>query len=258
MEENIQKPQETNTPPPPPSSGNIPAHSPMPKVISKKLIFLILGFLILLIGISAGTYFLGKNSNKQTPTPAPDQKACSQEAKICPDGSAVGRTGPNCEFAACPISNSTIITNYSSFLDKIKTLTTASSYNSLIEMQSTDEIECDPGADYIFSICEGASKGEIKTGYWLGRNQSEGSILPKTEYVNEIKNLFDLYAPFTIVGEKESGNRALIVFRGKPVQGTDTMIAFQAKDKDGWKISTIIYGPLTQEYEKLDNSLFNF
>lgn len=23
------------------------------------------------------------------------------EAKICPDGSAVGRTGPNCEFASC-------------------------------------------------------------------------------------------------------------------------------------------------------------
>ncbi|MDO8572669.1 MAG: Gmad2 immunoglobulin-like domain-containing protein [bacterium] len=29
-------------------------------------------------------------------------KACSQEAKLCSDGSAVGRTGPNCEFAKCP------------------------------------------------------------------------------------------------------------------------------------------------------------
>ena len=28
--------------------------------------------------------------------------ACTMEAKICSDGSAVGRTGPNCEFAACP------------------------------------------------------------------------------------------------------------------------------------------------------------
>ncbi|MEX1997825.1 MAG: TspO/MBR family protein [Candidatus Andersenbacteria bacterium] len=27
---------------------------------------------------------------------------CTQEAKLCPDGSYVGRTGPNCEFAACP------------------------------------------------------------------------------------------------------------------------------------------------------------
>jgi hypothetical protein len=28
--------------------------------------------------------------------------ACTQKAKLCPDGSAVGRTGPNCEFALCP------------------------------------------------------------------------------------------------------------------------------------------------------------
>ena len=27
---------------------------------------------------------------------------CSAEAKVCPDGTAVGRTGPHCEFAACP------------------------------------------------------------------------------------------------------------------------------------------------------------
>jgi len=31
--------------------------------------------------------------------------ACTQEAKQCPDGSYVGRTGPNCEFAACPASS---------------------------------------------------------------------------------------------------------------------------------------------------------
>lgn len=28
--------------------------------------------------------------------------ACTMDAKICPDGSAVGRSGPNCEFAPCP------------------------------------------------------------------------------------------------------------------------------------------------------------
>jgi hypothetical protein len=27
---------------------------------------------------------------------------CTQEAKVCPDGSTVERVGPNCEFAACP------------------------------------------------------------------------------------------------------------------------------------------------------------
>lgn len=28
--------------------------------------------------------------------------ACTMEAKLCSDGSYVGRTGPNCEFTACP------------------------------------------------------------------------------------------------------------------------------------------------------------
>ncbi len=31
-----------------------------------------------------------------------DEVACTMEARECPDGSFVGRTGPNCEFAACP------------------------------------------------------------------------------------------------------------------------------------------------------------
>ncbi|OGK19024.1 hypothetical protein A3D80_03440 [Candidatus Roizmanbacteria bacterium RIFCSPHIGHO2_02_FULL_40_13b] len=30
------------------------------------------------------------------------QIACTMEAKLCPDGSAVGRSGPNCQFAPCP------------------------------------------------------------------------------------------------------------------------------------------------------------
>ncbi len=31
--------------------------------------------------------------------------ACTADAKLCPDGSAVGRVGPNCEFAPCPNSS---------------------------------------------------------------------------------------------------------------------------------------------------------
>lgn len=35
---------------------------------------------------------------------APDDNwvACTADAKICPDGTGVGRVGPNCEFAPCP------------------------------------------------------------------------------------------------------------------------------------------------------------
>lgn len=34
-------------------------------------------------------------------------RMCTMEARLCPDGSAVGRTGPNCEFAPCPNATST-------------------------------------------------------------------------------------------------------------------------------------------------------
>ncbi len=43
-------------------------------------------------------------------------QACPQETKLCPDGSSVGRTGPNCEFAACPGSIATSTTGGGSIL----------------------------------------------------------------------------------------------------------------------------------------------
>jgi hypothetical protein len=36
---------------------------------------------------------------------------CTMDAKLCPDGSYVGRTGPKCEFSACPNSTSTSATS---------------------------------------------------------------------------------------------------------------------------------------------------
>ena len=37
--------------------------------------------------------------------------ACTDEAKLCPDGSYVGRTEPNCAFAECPTTNTNSNTN---------------------------------------------------------------------------------------------------------------------------------------------------
>jgi len=44
-------------------------------------------------------------------------KACSEEAKICPDGSTVGRIGPQCEFTPC-----SIIENEKIFLDSVQNI----------------------------------------------------------------------------------------------------------------------------------------
>lgn len=51
---------------------------------------------IIFLVLSAGYFVWLKVYNE------PSRVACTMEAKLCPDGSAVGRTGPSCEFAACP------------------------------------------------------------------------------------------------------------------------------------------------------------
>ncbi|MEM7152874.1 MAG: hypothetical protein AAF799_08525 [Myxococcota bacterium] len=41
--------------------------------------------------------------NPKADTAKPDgMTACTADAKVCDDGSSVSRTGPNCEFPACP------------------------------------------------------------------------------------------------------------------------------------------------------------
>jgi hypothetical protein len=71
---------------------------------SKKLKILIPIFVALLLG-GALYFFMGKFPNQ------PQHAQCTAEAKLCEDGSYVGRIGPNCEFAACPESTSSSTSN---------------------------------------------------------------------------------------------------------------------------------------------------
>lgn len=48
---------------------------------------------------------------------------CTADVKLCPDGSYVGRQGPQCEFAACPAPNpATLPTEFTLALGEIKTM----------------------------------------------------------------------------------------------------------------------------------------
>lgn len=63
------------------------------------ILFVTIGF-IALAGI--GIFVWQQRSAEPAPPESPEQTYCTMEAKLCPDGSYVGRSGPNCEFAACP------------------------------------------------------------------------------------------------------------------------------------------------------------
>lgn len=63
-------------------------------------------FTLLVLAIISGSYFFYHRTN-QTSVQAPVSTTtevfhCDNDAKFCPDGSTVLRTGPQCEFAACP------------------------------------------------------------------------------------------------------------------------------------------------------------
>ncbi|EKD84788.1 MAG: hypothetical protein ACD_38C00161G0009 [uncultured bacterium] len=73
--------------------------------ISQPIIFVLLGILVILL-IAGGVYYFISSSKLKPPSSQAPQ-ACTNEAMVCPDGSAVGRVGPNCEFAPCPAGKTT-------------------------------------------------------------------------------------------------------------------------------------------------------
>lgn len=58
--------------------------------------------MVVLVLLGGATYYLATSAPRSE-----DLVACTMEAKLCPDGSAVGRSGPHCEFAACPDATTT-------------------------------------------------------------------------------------------------------------------------------------------------------
>lgn len=69
--------------------------------MNKKFLYYFLA--VVIVGGIPGTTYILRTHFSSSPKP----QACTLEAKICPDGSSVGRTGPNCEFAMCPITKTT-------------------------------------------------------------------------------------------------------------------------------------------------------
>ncbi len=69
--------------------------------MNQKYLIAIVGLTIVLIGIAGYVVMQKKFVQNRIGV---GNTPCTQEAKLCPDGSYVGRTGPNCEFSACPDS----------------------------------------------------------------------------------------------------------------------------------------------------------
>jgi hypothetical protein len=72
--------------------------------MNNRIFVLIFVIVVFIVGIILYIYnpepIEYKNPKEQEPV------ACTMEAKLCPDGSYVGRIPPDCEFEKCPTTKS--------------------------------------------------------------------------------------------------------------------------------------------------------
>jgi len=69
-------------------------------LIVLKQVLIAAGFLI--VGVAGTVAYM--STTKALPPKEENAVACTMDARICPDGSAVGRVGPKCQFADCPVT----------------------------------------------------------------------------------------------------------------------------------------------------------
>jgi hypothetical protein len=58
--------------------------------------------IVILFGLLSSALIKNNSSNFARESTAEGNFACTMDAKVCPDGTYVGRIPPYCQFAACP------------------------------------------------------------------------------------------------------------------------------------------------------------
>ena len=89
----------------------------LPKSLTTVTPFSKIVALVVFIALPICTFFFGMNYQSMLDGTKPvvglpcgihKQMACPMDAMVCFDGTTVGRSGPNCEFEACPTHTSTV------------------------------------------------------------------------------------------------------------------------------------------------------
>ncbi|MEX1052666.1 MAG: hypothetical protein WEC80_02355 [Patescibacteria group bacterium] len=72
--------------------------------MNKVFFYLFVAFCIVVLSAVGTYYYITSYAIQNFTNKVVDENTvfCTQEAKLCPDGSYVGREGPNCEFTQCP------------------------------------------------------------------------------------------------------------------------------------------------------------
>lgn len=200
-------------------------------------------FLLFLAGIFAvfliiGIFYLGGIKK-------PEPVSCTLEAKICQDGTAVGRTGPNCEFSKCP--NEDLYATWKTFRDETKGITFL--YPEKLDTKYISAFDWPPQAQILnqaFSCIEGGS--EIAR---AGR--TEKRVINNREYcVTKLSegaagSIYEQYAYAFELGVK----KVILTFSLRLVQCgnySEAQMAECNKERSEFNIDNII-GPIAQSVQ---------
>ena len=96
---------QSDVPPSPPETKNYYPNESFKYFWLPLIIIIGLAVIYLIINIVASVFSPQPAYNLRLPKLSVTPVACTQEAKQCPDGSYVSRTGPKCEFKPCPVSS---------------------------------------------------------------------------------------------------------------------------------------------------------
>jgi hypothetical protein len=133
--------------------------------------------------------------------------ACTQEAKLCPDGSYVGRSGLTCAFAACPVASSTAPTSITA--SSTISTTSITGVNSGISATSISQVGKMP-SQKIGTITIGASSaGPIELGSlkltFSGNGYTAGSSTFLNTVVLKDQNSVDVASSFGATIARDAG-----------------------------------------------------
>jgi hypothetical protein len=168
---------------------------------NKKIIF-VFAMIFLLGGI---IYLIWAQYFKQ-----PEPVFCTQDAKLCPDGSYVGRTGPNCEFAICPELN---YSGWKTFTDTKAGI--SFQYPETLPIEYIHVVDWPPQIQIInepFVCTEGGSE-VLSAGQTLKRviNQRDYCVTKESEgAAGSIYTLYAYATPIDLTSLPNEGNKTII------------------------------------------------
>ncbi len=99
--------------------------------MNKKILYYFIAIMVL--GSIPSTIYVLHNKT----SPLSQAHVCTQEAKICPDGTSVGRMGNNCEFALCPTANITSTSSIEINTGTSSVVATTSSFTQIVPETKT-------------------------------------------------------------------------------------------------------------------------